>query len=52
MIHAERHEVMRTGRTIICAAMPRRDETETVPTAGRARATRSCMPKSRTNGGS
>ena len=33
------------GRTSICAAMSRRDESETVTTAGRARATRSCMPK-------
>ena len=37
--------VMRSGRTCICAAMSLREDCETVRTAGRARATRTCMPK-------
>ena len=37
--------VMRSGRTCICAAMSLREDCETVTTAGRARATRTCMPK-------
>ena len=36
---------MRSGRTCICAAMSLREDCDTVTTAGRARATRTCMPK-------